>query len=270
MQSPGHRKNILSEGFDSFGFGISGEVGEIYAVQTFSGPGANSSVMKNGPDIALLGSLIGDPARANILTALMSGKALIASELAAEAGVTVQTASSHLKKLEAARLLVRRKQGRHRYFALADDDVGALLESMMGLAASRGLVRTRTGPNDPALREARICYDHLAGKLGVALYDGLLASGAIDEDGDDVKLTEPGCASMRAFGIDVDALRALRRPMCRSCLDWSVRRTHMAGSLGAALLQRFYELGWAKREKDSRVIAFTDRGERDFRQAFVR
>ena len=122
--------------------------------------------MKEGPDIALLGSLIGDPARANILTALMSGKALTATELASEAGVTVQTASSHLKKLQEAQLLRQRKQGRHRYFTLADDDVGSVLEAMMGLAARRGLLRTRTGPRDEALRKARVCYNHLAGRSG--------------------------------------------------------------------------------------------------------
>ena len=130
--------------------------------------------MKEGPDIARLGALIGDPARANILTALMSGKALTASELAGEAGVSPATASTHLGKLEAAGLLQQRKQGRHRYFALADDEVGAVLEAMMGLAESRGHTRTRTGPKDPALRKARICYDHLAGELGVHLFDSLI------------------------------------------------------------------------------------------------
>ena len=122
--------------------------------------------MKEGPDIARLGSLIGDPARANILSALMSGKALTATELATEAGVTVQTTSSHLRKLEEADLIKQRKQGRHRYFALADADVGDLLETMMGLAARRGMLRTRTGPKDSDLRKARVCYNHLAGDRG--------------------------------------------------------------------------------------------------------
>ncbi|MEL7454334.1 MAG: winged helix-turn-helix domain-containing protein, partial [Pseudomonadota bacterium] len=130
--------------------------------------------MKEGPDIALFGALIGDPARANILTALMSGKALTATELAGEAGVTIQTASSHLKKMEDAGLLRQRKQGRHRYFALADDDVSHVLESLMGLAAKRGLLRTRPGPKDAALRKARVCYNHLAGDMGVALYENML------------------------------------------------------------------------------------------------
>ena len=192
--------------------------------------------MKEGPDIALLGSLIGDPARANILTALMSGKALTATELASEAGVTVQTASSHLKKLEEAELLRQRKQGRHRYFALADDDVGSVLEAMMGLAAKRGLVRTRTGPKDEGLRKARICYNHLAGELGVKLYDAMVARDQLIERGDEVNLTEKGEIFVDNFGIDLASVSRSRRPLCKSCLDWSSRRTHLAGSLGTAFL----------------------------------
>lgn len=224
--------------------------------------------MKEGPDIAQLGALIGDPARANMLTALMAGGALTASELAAEAGVTVQTASSHLKKLETADLLIQRKQGRHRYFALADDDVGALLETMMGLAARRGLTRTRTGPKDPALRKARVCYNHLAGELGVQLYDGLLASELLAEAGGEPVLTPAGRERMIRFGIDIDALESQRRPMCRSCLDWSARRTHLAGSLGQSLLSRFEDLGWARREPASRVVHFTGRGETELLTRF--
>lgn len=224
--------------------------------------------MKEGPDIAQLGALIGDPARANMLTALMAGGALTASELAAEAGVTVQTASSHLKKLETADLLIQRKQGRHRYFTLADDDVGALLETMMGLAARRGLTRTRTGPKDPALRKARVCYNHLAGDLGVQLYEGLLASELLAEfDGEPV-LTPAGRERMIRFGIDIDALETQRRPLCRSCLDWSARRTHLAGSLGQSLLSRFEGLGWARREPASRVVHFTARGETELLAMF--
>ncbi|MCZ4288229.1 ArsR/SmtB family transcription factor [Hoeflea alexandrii] len=224
--------------------------------------------MKEGPDIAQLGALIGDPARANMLTALMAGGALTASELAAEAGVTIQTASSHLKKLETADLLIQRKQGRHRYFALADDDVGALLETMMGLAARRGLTRTRTGPKDPALRKARVCYNHLAGELGVRLYDGLLASALLSETDGEPVLTPTGRERMIEFGIDIDALETQRRPLCRSCLDWSARRTHLAGSLGQSLLSRFEDLGWARREPASRVVHFTARGETDLLVTF--
>ncbi len=221
--------------------------------------------MKEGPDIALLGSLIGDPARANILTALMSGKALTARELASEAGVTPQTASSHLKKLEEADLLRQRKQGRHRYYALAGDDVGSVLEALMGLAAKRGLLRTRTGPKDVALRKARICYNHLAGDLGVHFYDGLVRQGFVEEQGEDVCLSPEGAKYAESFGIDLAALSKSRRPLCKSCLDWSSRRTHLAGSLGTAFLNRFYELGWAKRQAGSRVIIFSPAGEKQLR-----
>ena len=225
--------------------------------------------MKEGPDISLIGSLIGDPARANMLTALMTGKALTASELASEAGITAQTASTHLKKLEAADLLRQRKQGRHRYFALADEEVGSVLEAMMGLAAKRGLLRTRTGPKDPALRKARVCYNHLAGDLGVRLYDGLVASKALIEHDEDIELTDAGAARTAEFGIDVPSLSKLRRPLCKSCLDWSTRRTHLAGSLGTAFLDRFYDLGWAKREEGSRVIGFTATGEKNLLEQFA-
>lgn len=225
--------------------------------------------MKEGPDIALLGSLIGDPARANILTALMSGKALTATELASEAGVTVQTASSHLKKLEEAELLRQRKQGRHRYFALADDDVGSVLEAMMGLAAKRGLVRTRTGPKDEGLRKARICYNHLAGELGVKLYDAMVARDQLIERGDEVNLTEKGEIFVDNFGIDLASVSRSRRPLCKSCLDWSSRRTHLAGSLGTAFLERLYDLKWARRIEGSRVIEFTVNGEKSLLAALA-
>ncbi|UUX49891.1 helix-turn-helix domain-containing protein [Nisaea acidiphila] len=224
--------------------------------------------MKEGPDIALIGSLIGDPARANMLTTLMSGKALTASELAAEAGITAQTASSHLSKLEGAGLLTQRKQGRHRYFAIADDEVGNLLEAMMGLAAKRGHMRARTGPRDPALRKARVCYNHLAGEFGVRMFDSLAARGLVVEEGEEVSLTDEGEAFVSGLGIDLPALTSLRRPLCKSCLDWSMRRTHLAGALGTALLDRFYDLGWARRVEGTRIVSFTGDGERRFLEMF--
>ena len=129
--------------------------------------------MKAGPDISRIAALVGDPARSNMLTALMTGRALTASELAHQAGVTPQTASSHLSKLEAGGLVEQEKQGRHRYFRLSDPDVAAVLEGLEGLAARAGHMRVRTGPKDPALRHARVCYDHLAGDLGVQMLDSL-------------------------------------------------------------------------------------------------
>ncbi len=224
--------------------------------------------MKEGPDIAQIGSLIGDPARANILTALMGGRALTATELAAAAGVTLQTASAHLSKLEAGGLLAQRKQGRHRYFTLADDPVGKLLEGIMGFAASRGHLRHRAGPKEPALRKARICYDHLAGDYGVRMLDSLIEAGSISVMGEGLSLTDRGEKHLGSIGIDVSDLRSSRRPLCRSCLDWSERRAHLAGSLGKALLSNFFDKGWARRTENSRSIFFTPEGERRFLALF--
>lgn len=224
--------------------------------------------LKDGPDISLIGAMIGDPARANMLSALMTGKALAAGELAREAGVTIQTASSHLSKLEGSGLLIKHQQGRHRYFSLADEEVAHVLEAMAGLAAKRGHMRTRTGPKDPELRKARICYNHLAGELGVTLYDSLLARRHLLMQGDVPVLTESGNAFVSALGVDIDALTKPRRPVCKPCLDWSVRRYHLAGTLGTALLNRMLDLGWAQRIENSRVIAFSVRGEKEFSRAF--
>ncbi|TCL75957.1 helix-turn-helix transcriptional regulator [Rhizobium sp. BK251] len=224
--------------------------------------------MKEGPDIAQIAALIGDPARANMLTSLMGGRALTATELAAAGGITLQTASAHLAKLEAGGLLSQRKQGRHRYFTLADDGVGKLLESMMGFAASRGHLRHQPGPKEPALRKARICYDHLAGDYGVRMLDSLVSQGAIAAIDEALSLTNKGEAQLKSIGIDVGGLRSSRRPLCRSCLDWSERRAHLAGSLGKALLFNFLEAGWARRTANSRSIQFTPEGERRFMALF--
>jgi len=216
--------------------------------------------MKEGPDIARIAALIGDPARANILTALMTGKALTATELAAEAGVTAQTASAHLAKLAAGGLTAERRQGRHKYVSLASPEVAGVLEALMGLAAGQGQTRTRTGPKDAALRKARVCYNHLAGDMGTRMFEAFTARGLIVRSGDDVTLTPAGAAYMQDFGIDVGALEAARAPLCRPCLDWSERRTHLAGSLGRALLARMEALGWVRRAQGSRVITFTPPG----------
>ncbi len=224
--------------------------------------------MKSGPDIALIASLVGDPARANMLTALMGGKALSAGELAGEAGVTLQTASSHLAKLQTGGLIAVEKQGRHRYFRLTGPDIAIMLESMMGLAARVGHVRARPGPKDPALREARVCYDHLAGDQGVRLLDSLLQRRLMRQNGGKVELTGAGVSFVAEIGIDLATLAQSRRPLCRTCLDWSVRRPHLAGALGAAMLERLAELGWAAREKTSRAVAFTPAGRRRFESLF--
>jgi DNA-binding transcriptional ArsR family regulator len=221
--------------------------------------------MKDGPNITTIAALIGDHARAEVLTALMSGMALTATELAEVAGVTKQTISGHLAKLVDARLLAVEAQGRHRYFRLAGHDVAQLLESLMNVAFRTGAVRVRTSPREPALRKARVCYDHLAGELGVAVYDFLVERGALALAGDGIVLTDIGQGVMRKLGIDTAAVAASRRAFCRTCLDWSERRHHLAGGLGAALLARFEQLGWARRVKDSRVVAFSPDGEMELR-----
>lgn len=226
--------------------------------------------MKEGPDIARIGALIGDPARANILGALLSGKALTATELAAEAGITGPTASSHLKKLMEGGLLTQAKQGRHRYFTLAGPEVGAVLEAVMGLAARRGHLRTRTGPKDPAMRAARVCYDHLAGDMAVRIFDSLQSRNflAISNDKGGFGLTEAGSSFVREIGIDLDALTSGRRPLCRVCLDWSERRNHLAGSLGAAFLTRFVDQGWLRREKTGRTVLISPKGQAELKALF--
>ncbi len=224
--------------------------------------------MKEGPDIAHVAALIGDPARANMLTALMSGKALTVSELAEEAGVTIQTASSHLSKLDDGGLLRPRKQGRHKYFSLAGDEVAHVLEGLMGLAAGSGHLRKRTGPKDAALRQARVCYNHLAGDMGTQMFDSLMNNGHITLDGEDLVLTEKGAAFAIEFEIDLGTLRDARAPLCRECLDWSERRSHLAGSLGRAFLTRFEELAWAKRDQKTRVVAFSQNGVKEFERLF--
>jgi DNA-binding transcriptional ArsR family regulator len=224
--------------------------------------------MKEGPDIARIAALIGDPARANMLTALMSGRALTVSELAAEAGVTLQTASAHLSRMEAGGLLRPCKQGRHKYFTLASEEVARVLEALMGLAAGTGHLRKRPGPRDANLRKARVCYDHLAGDMGTRLYDSLRDRGFLTITDAEVALTRPGADFVAGFGVDLEALRRKKAPLCRACLDWSERRPHLAGSLGRALLARMEAMGWARRDPQSRAVLFKASGEAALAAAF--
>jgi DNA-binding transcriptional ArsR family regulator len=225
--------------------------------------------MKDGPSIVNIAALIGDHARADMLTAMLAGQALTATELAHVAGITKQTASGHLAKLVEARLVGVESQGRHRYFRLADRDVAQLLESLMGVAFRAGAVRLRSSPREPELRKARVCYDHLAGDLGVLAFDALEKRKLITAGKHGLGLTAAGRRFCGELGVDLEAAEGQRRPLCRHCLDWSVRRHHLAGSLGAALLDRFYALGWAKRVPSTRIVRFTPAGERAFRERFA-
>ena len=219
----------------------------------------------------MVAALVGDPARANMLTALMTGRALTASELAHQAGVTPQTASSHLAKLEAGGLIEPEKQGRHRYYRLTGPDIAGVLEGLAGLAARAGHMRVRTGPKDPALRRARICYDHLAGDLGVQMLDSMKNQRLVRQRKQDIELTADGKLFLaKTLQISAESLSHPRRPVCKACLDWSERRHHLAGTLGAAMMTRFTELKWAARDATpgSRVVNFTRNGEKRFAALF--
>ena len=224
--------------------------------------------MDEQPDIAILASLIGDPARSRILLALMGGRALTATELSLEAEVSPSTASAHLAKLSAAHLIVRQKQGRHRYFQIADEQVARLIEELCGLAARDRVPGVATGPKDPALRRARVCYDHLAGELAVRLFESLLGRGWLDRHGEGIELTEVGERGLARLGFEIDSLKAQRRVTCRQCLDWSERRHHLAGALGAAILAQIYERKWARRDLNTRAVLFSDWGEAQLSREF--
>ena len=210
--------------------------------------------MASNARFAEIAELAGDPARAGMLHALMDGRALTASELARVAGVTPQTTSGHLARLAAAGLVSVERQGRHRYHRLASPAVAQMIESIMQVAsAAEPPCRTLTvGPRDAALRAARTCYDHLAGRLGVALTDALVAGGHVELSTDAGLVTDGGLILLRRIGIDVDALMADRgkrsaRVLCRPCLDWSERRPHLGGALGAAVLDVARRRRWIGR-----------------------
>ncbi len=212
--------------------------------------------------IAEVAGAIGDVARASMLTALMGGQALTAGELADEAGVTPQTASSHLAKLSGAGLLVQEKQGRHRYYRLASTEVANAIDALMGLAASGPRRHRPVGPRDDALRLARTCYDHMAGRLAVAISDRLSERGFVVVSSEAGLVTEEGERFLHGLGIELP--RHSRRPLCRTCLDWSERRPHLAGQLGSALLNRMIDLKWVRPVAGSRALSITRAGEAGF------
>lgn len=225
--------------------------------------------------IAEIAAAIGDPARAGMLIALMDGRALTAAELARAAGVTAQTASSHLARLTDAGMLVVERQGRHRYHRLASPGVAQMVEGIMAVAPGSGRPAPRplrTGPGDQALRRVRTCYDHLAGRLAVAMGDRMAACGQIDWSPDGGVLTPGGAAFLRGIGVDLDAAAARNgrgRIFCRPCLDWSERRPHVAGVVGAALRAACFAQGWLRPVAGSRAVEVTPPGRRALDRAFA-
>lgn len=224
--------------------------------------------MTKSPSVAAIAAVVGNPARANMLIALLAGRSLTAKELAHAAGVSPQTTSGHLAQLTDARLLTVTRQGRHSYFRIASPLVGSMLEGIMAVAADgpeRFLPRWRGGD---MLRVARTCYDHLAGRLGVAIADGLTRRDHIVLTPDGGLVTPSGDGFLASFGIDVQTVARGRRAFCRPCLDWSERRAHLAGALGAALADRCFELAWIRRVRDTRAVEISDEGRRGLATTF--
>jgi DNA-binding transcriptional ArsR family regulator len=213
--------------------------------------------------VAEIGSLLGDPARVNMMIALLDGRAWTARELADAGGVSPQTASSHLGKLAAAQLVRVERQGRHRYHRLASVEVARLLEQMHVAGAALTTLGSRVpGPKDQEMRELRSCYDHLAGRIAVELSDRIITGSG------ETRVTVHGASLLEKIGIDVGTLKSGRRVLCRACIDWSERRPHVAGAVGAAILDRLKGLGWVKPRAGGRTLILTATGERGFREVF--
>jgi len=224
--------------------------------------------MITGPIIAEIAALVGDPARATMMAALLDGRALTASELAFAARITPQTASAHLAKLTEAGLVSVVRSGRHRYFRLVSPAVVDMIDGIVAVALEK---RPRYHPlsrQARALGAARICYDHLAGRLSVDLTDSFVAREYVVLDDEAAEITRAGSRFFTKFGIEVPTLRSTRRHFCRLCLDWTERRPHIAGAVGAAITKRYFDLGWMERMKRSHAVIVTLSGRRGFQETF--
>jgi DNA-binding transcriptional ArsR family regulator len=219
-------------------------------------------------DLAAAASLLAEPARAELMLATLADGPLTASELAARAGIARSTASGHLGRLVAGGFLVVVDRGRHRYYRPAGAEIAEAVEALSRVAPQRPARSLREATRSELLREARTCYDHLAGKLGVALARGLERRGVVVRRDGDYVLGEQS-SELAAFGIDLDALSEQRRPLVRGCLDWSERELHLAGALGAALTARLFELGCIVRRDRTRSLEVTEAGQQLFAELGV-
>lgn len=223
--------------------------------------------MHAAPDLARIAATVGDPRRIQMLALLMEGRALTAKELALGAGIEPATASAHLKRLLEDGLLESAAQGRHKYFRFASQDVAQLVETLMRVAPPMKAGGARMAAREEPERRARFCYDHLAGALGTGLLAVMLRQGWVKDDATDAKqlaVTPRGRKALQALDVDVDAAQARRRQFACRCLDWSERRDHLGGALGAAIAEAVQAKRWIERKKHSRVVRVTAEGEAGF------
>ena len=216
--------------------------------------------------LARLAGAIAEPARARMLCCLLDGHARTATELAAVGEVAASTASAHLARLKEQRLVESVAQGKNRYFRLAGNEVAAVLEGLLVVA---GAPRGEFQPSTPSrLRAARTCYDHMAGTAGVALHDRLHAQGWLETEGDAYELTAEGAVALESLGLDIESARRSRRRFACACLDWSERRPHLGGALGAAWLQLSLRRGWVRQALDGRALTLTPKAQREMPELF--
>jgi DNA-binding transcriptional ArsR family regulator len=220
-------------------------------------------------DLTLIGRMLGDDHRAQFLLALIGGQELPAGELAARSGASSSLASAHLAKLLDAGLVSVARRGRQRHYRLAGPQVARAIEGLLAIAPARPARGLRDSSRGQAIRRARTCYDHLAGRLGVTLTDALERQRIIDPHQSGWDLTPRGERELEQLGLDVGALRAERRAFVRPCLDWTERRPHLAGALGAALASRFFDLAWIRRLPGSRALRLTPQGEAELLERFA-
>lgn len=219
--------------------------------------------MSAEPDLARIARTLGDPSRIQMLALLMDGRALTAKELSYGVGVSPATGTAHLQRLQADGLLVATSQGRHKYFRLGSPEVAQCVEALMAVAPRAVLTG---GPPDSPIRQARMCYDHLAGRLGRRLLEHLLSQRLLRTDGAAYEVTRLGEGRLEELGIDVPTARRSRRRFACGCLDWSERKDHLGGALGAAVATRLLGAGWVRRERDSRCVSVTPLGRRALRE----
>jgi len=224
--------------------------------------------MSINPNVAEIASLLGEKSRATILTSLLDGRFHTASELAFMAAITPQTASFHLSKLVEGNLVNVEKHGRHRYFQLANGEVARILESFLAISPPPEVRSLKQSSQVKLLQEARTCYDHLAGKLGVDLTESMLNAGYLKKEEREFVVTPKGEQFFTDFGIDLSELKRKRRSFSHTCLDWSERHHHLAGALGQGLLTHFFDLGWIVRVPSIRAVKVTKIGKEGFNQVF--